>query len=188
MSNPPLPVNTVKEAEEPNVSNQLIPVNTVQETEVKEPNVSNQLLPVNTENKKQDAESNQEHHENTTAQASSSDSTTLNNPQSSSDYEEWLSDSTFDYDEDDMPLEMPKYIAVAYEGNIWPFEVKKVRGRIMKGTFFTFSHIIRDMHLYIREETIWVKVKTYVKGLEPPLIRYEGSSRRQKVFYAFEGV
>lgn len=107
-----------------------------------------------------------------------------------SDYDEWSSDSSFEVDEDALPVKIPKYIAALYKGTDgvkkkFPFEVVKQKGRLFQGYFFSKNSVGE----YTREDHLmWIKKKHFVSRLALVQIIERGSQMRRKNYFRFSNM
>ena len=97
--------------------------------------------------------------------------------------EEWDSDSTFDYDDGDVPLAgYSKFILATYETKKLPFRITQIGDRIMLGYFYEK----RDSFWSQEADEIRIKKKDWVRNLVVSEVVTKGSKRRPVQMYKFE--
>ena len=89
--------------------------------------------------------------------------------------EEWDSESSFDFDPDDVPLGgYSKFILAKYEGAKLPFKVKQVGNRILFGCFYQ-----KNKDFWVEEEeSMLIKRKQFVRNLKVKETVVKGTKRR----------
>ena len=102
---------------------------------------------------------------------------------SGDELKEWDSDSSFEFDNDDLPLTgMTEFVLAKYEGDSFPFQITESSDRVMYGFFF---QPVTDG--WVREDAqMLVKKKNWVKNIKIKDKVSRGTKRRMYYVYHFE--